>query len=260
MARVLRLGRRGREFESRHPDKVNDVKTVPYQKKFGYSYAFGVFPTIELLENRSKDVIKVMLNSRGKSSSGVQKIQALCNKLQIKTEWAEGLITKIGGNVNTYAVGVFQKYAMKLEAGVNHLVLVSPEDTGNLGTILRTCLGFGIKNVVIIKPAVDIFDPKTVRASMGSVFKINFQYYDDFELYRQEHKNSFYCFMTNATEELSTVEFTKPYSLVFGSESAGLSQEFFTYGKAVFIKQTKDIDSLNLAVAVAVSLYKTFKE
>jgi len=239
---------------------MNDVKTVPYQKKFGYSYAFGVFPTIELLENRPKDVIKVMLSSRGKSSPGVQKIQALCNKFQIKTEWAEGLITKIGGNVNTYAVGVFQKYAMKLEAGVNHLVLVSPEDTGNLGTILRTCLGFGIKNLAIIKPAVDIFDPKTVRASMGSVFKINFQYYDDFELYRQEHKNNLYCFMTNAKDELSATEFSEPFSLVFGSESAGLPKDFVNFGKSVFIKQSKHIDSLNLAVAVAVSLYKTFKE
>ena len=239
---------------------MNDVKTVPYQKKFGYSYAFGVFPTIELLENKPKEVIKIMFSSRGKSNSGVQKIINLCKKLQIKTEWNDGLITKIGGNDNTYAVSVFSKYSGRVCAGENHLVLISPEDTGNLGTILRTCLGFGIKNVVIIKPAVDIFDPKTVRASMGSVFKINFQYYDDFELYRREHKNSLFCFMTDATEELSTVEFTKPYSLVFGSEGAGLPKDLANFGKSVFIKQSKQIDSLNLAVAVAVSLYETFKE
>jgi len=238
---------------------MNDVKTVPYQKKFGYSYAFGVFPTIELLENKPKEVIKVMLSSRGKSNSGVQKIISLCSKHQIKTEWSDGLISRIGGNKNTYAVGVFQKYSCKINNEENLIILVSPEDTGNLGTVLRSCLGFGIDNLVIIKPAVDVFDPKTVRASMGSIFKIKFQYFDDFDKYRLEHKNNLYLFMTNGKEELSGVEFTSPFALVFGSESAGLPKEFASLGKSVFVKQSGQIDSLNLASVVAISLYEAFK-
>lgn len=239
---------------------MKDVKVAPYQKKFSYSYAIGVYPTIELLENKSKEVIKVILSSRGKQNSGVQKILGLCAKNQIRAEWNDGLIPKIGGNPSTYAVGIFDKYSEKIEKDRNHLVLVNPEDAGNLGTIFRTCLGFGISDVAIIKPAVDVFDPKTIRASMGSVFKIDFQYFDDFDQYRMEHKNSLYLFMTDAKEELSVIDFKNPFSLVFGSESAGLPVEFSTYGKTVYIKQSEKIDSLNLSVAVAVSLYESAKK
>ena len=55
---------------------------------------------------------------------------------------------------------------------------------GNLGTILRSCLGFGMKDIAIIKPGVDIFDPKVVRASMGSIFSLNISYFNSFEDYK----------------------------------------------------------------------------
>ena len=54
---------------------------------------------------------------------------------------------------------------------------------GNMGTIIRTCVGFGIKNLAVIEPAVDIFNPKVVRASMGAVFHVNICRYDSFDTY-----------------------------------------------------------------------------
>jgi len=61
---------------------------------------------------------------------------------------------------------------MELEKEENHIVLVEPRNMGNVGTIIRTMLGFGYRNLVMIGPAVDIFDPMVIRSTMGALFKL----------------------------------------------------------------------------------------
>ena len=60
-----------------------------------------------------------------------------------------------------------------------------PSDMGNLGTIIRTAVGFGCTDIGIISPAVDAYNPKVIRGSMGSFFKVNLQYFDSFEEYKE---------------------------------------------------------------------------
>jgi len=238
---------------------MKDVRIIPYMKKLEHTYSIGVFPTIELLENKPETVVKVLLHSRGKQNSGVQKILGICTRKGIKTEFNDGLFNKIGGNDNSYAIGVFMKYEDKIEIDQNHLVLVSPEDGGNLGTMIRSALGFGITNLAIIRPGVDRFDPKVVRASMGAIFQFNVEYFDDFDTYKRDYKNKCYIFMTSASKELSQIKFTTPYSLVFGSESAGLSSEYENKGELVYIRQSDKVDSLNLSIAAGIAMYTASK-
>lgn len=238
---------------------MKDVPIKPYIKKYGHSYSFGVYPTLELLKYRRAEVIKVLLHTKGKQNDGVKKIIQDCQRNHIKFEYADGVINKLSNSENTYAVGVFQKYKNGIEVGANHLVLVNPEDMGNLGTIIRTAIGFGVKNLAIIKPGVDCFDPKVVRSSMGSLFQINIEYFDYFEDYKKVHKNKPYLFMIDGDKELSGVKFQKPFSLVFGSESAGLDESMRKFEETVFIKQSKGVDSLNLSISVGVALYESMK-
>lgn len=235
---------------------MKDVRLIPYLKKLEHSYTLGVFPTIELMENKPDQVIKIIFHPRGKQNKGVQKLVSLCLKNNVRTEWNDGLIKKLGGNDNTYAVGVFDKYLGKIETGKNHLVLVNPEDSGNLGTMLRTALAFGVENVAIIRPAVDIFDPKTIRASMGSAFRVNIEYFDDFDAYTKAHQNKCYLFMTDGAKKLHQVVFESPFALVFGGESSGLSKEYRKYGQTVIIPQTDKVDSLNLSIAAGIAMYE----
>jgi len=234
---------------------MKDVRLIPYVKKLEHSYAIGVFPVIELLENKANEVVKVFFQSRAKDNSGVKKIVEICKRNNIRMEWNDGTIKKLGGTDNAYAIAAFMKYKTTLVPNENHVVLVNPEDTGNLGTIIRSGLGFGIRNFAIISPGVDVFDPKTVRASMGAIFSANIQYFPDFESYTKEHKNNCYTFMVHGKDELSTIKFKKPFSLVFGSESAGLPADYFILGTPVLINQTDDVDSLNLSIAAGVAMY-----
>ena len=138
--------------------------------------------------------------------------------------------------------------------------MVNPGDMGNLGTIIRTMIGFGIEDLAIIRPGVDIFDPKAIRASMGAMFQIRFKYYDSFDDYLKEHQHNIYCLMLKGATSIHHTPIQKPYSVVFGNESSGLPDEFLNYGKSVLIPHTSRIDSLNLSMALGITLYEFTKE
>ncbi|MDE7257750.1 MAG: TrmH family RNA methyltransferase, partial [Lachnospiraceae bacterium] len=161
---------------------------------------------------------------------------------------------------NCIVIGVFKKYQCKLNHNDNHVVLGNPSDTGNLGTIIRSCVGFGITNLAIIEPAVDIFHPKVIRASMGAVFKMNFEYFSCFSRYDQEYGNDreYYPFMLNGVYRLGTFEHpgNKSYSLIFGNEASGLDDSYLKVGKSVVISHAHSIDSLNLSMAVGIGIYE----
>lgn len=229
-----------------------------YKKEFDYSYTLGVFPTIELLKNRTEEVLHVFLSSKGDKNAGIDKIIDICNEKGITYETNDKTINRISKKGNVYAVGVFRKYEDKLREG-NHLVLVNPGDMGNLGTIIRTAMGFWINDIAIISPGVDKFDPRVARGSMGAIFSSNIEYFDSFEEYMGRFpNNSRYAFMLRADEYLDEVSTVKePYSLIFGNESSGLDEDYFSKNsKGIKINQSENIDSLNLAISIGIALFK----
>ncbi|OQY37588.1 MAG: hypothetical protein B6243_00235 [Anaerolineaceae bacterium 4572_5.2] len=114
-----------------------------YNKDLPYSYSLGVFPTIELLSKRAKHTLGVILHSKGKRNKGLEKIRFLCEKNDIPLTEDDKTIQRIARKGNVYAVGVFEKYHAPLSHNQDHIVLVNPNGMGNLGTIIRSMLGFG---------------------------------------------------------------------------------------------------------------------
>lgn len=227
-----------------------------YDKDAPHAYTFGVFPTLELLRHQTRRVVEVLLHAQGERNEGIDKIIALCDHARIPCTLDDKQVERLSPKENTYAVGVFQKYYPKLDPATNHLVLVNPGDMGNLGTTIRTMLGFGVGNLALIRPAVDIFDPRAVRASMGATFQLAFDYFDSFEAYRAAFEaHHLYPFMTDGTVSLPDADFQPPFALVFGSESSGLTPDYHTMGTSVSIPQRPAIDSLNLSVAIGIALY-----
>lgn len=237
-----------------------DPALKPYRRDFGYSYSLGVFPTLELLYAQPRNVLKVLISSRGEKNEGVRKLVALCNQLDINSETNDRAIERLSQKENTFALGVFRKYEADLETGKDHVVLEHPGDMGNLGTIMRTMLGFGVLDLALLRPAVDIFDPRVVRASMGAIFRLRCLYFDTFDAYtRAAGERRIYPFMTDGRALLHSTQFVQPFSLVFGNESSGLSSEFREIGTSTTIKHSPRIDSLNLPMAVGIALYEATK-
>ncbi len=236
-------------------ENANVQQIKPYKKDSSYSYTLGAFPTYELIKARPEQVIKVLVDS---SFTDQDKLKNLCEERQIPLEYNNKLIARLSDKENCYVAGVFHKYSTALSPDQPHIVLVNPSNMGNLGTILRTGVGFGIHNIAIILPGADIYNPKTVRSSMGALFRLNFCQYQSFEEYRKQFgKHEIFTFMLNGERTLTLEEVPKVslYSLVFGNEATGLDASFLEVGTSIFIPQSPEVDSLNLTIAVGIGAY-----
>ena len=228
-----------------------------YSSDLPYSYAAGVYPSLTLLEKAPQRAMRLLLSDKA-AGSGVEKLRRLCAEHGVREEIAPKALSRILGKENVYAAVVFAKWQAELAHDRPHIVLHHPMDEGNLGTIQRTMLGFGYYDLAIIRPAADPFDPKVARAAMGALFSLNIRQYDDFASYRAEYPaHALYPFMLDGATPLEqAAEAARaPYTLVFGNEGAGLPPEFAGLGQTVKIRQSGEIDSLNLAVSVAVAAY-----
>ncbi len=227
-----------------------------YKKEFPYSYTLGPFPTFELLSSHPKEVLGVYYSEEFRER---EKLCTLCEKLGVPCQPGQRVLERIAQKEVCYAAGVFRKYEGRLQGDKPHIVLVNPSDMGNLGTILRTILAFGIHDLAIIGAGADIWNPKTVRASMGALFHIEFEQFEDFPSYLERYgeRREIFPFMLDGGTVLTpeSCPETGCYTLVFGNEASGLPSEFQKYGKSLFIPQSDAVDSLNLAVSVAIGTY-----
>jgi len=231
-----------------------------YKSTHETSYTLGITLTIELLKYRPDLVSVVYIHSSMTRNESYDKIFYLCNKHKVPLVENDKVFMKLSEKENCYAIGVFNKFETDIDSNKNHLVLHCPSNAGNLGTIIRSMVGFGVHHLIIIKPAIDLFNPKTIRASMGSIFHIHFKIYDSFETYFYECQNrSFYPLMLNAKHVLGQIETKEPFSLIFGNESSGLDDYFLQVGTPIKILHEDTIDSLNLPIAVSISLYEVTK-
>ena len=157
-----------------------------YKKEDGVSYALGAAPTLELLLHKPKAAAAVYVHSAFEKGEAFYKLSALCEKNDVEMVFSDKPFSLLSGKENCFVIGAFQKFESPLNQKENHVVLVNPSNMGNLGTIVRTAAGFHAGNLAVVRPAADLFDPRTVRASMGAVFRINFGYFDSFQDYLKE--------------------------------------------------------------------------
>lgn len=226
-----------------------------YKKNNEYSYTLGAFPTMELINARPESVRCVYIHSKYDGSVDIDKV---CKEKGIEVRYSDKAINRISTKENCMIVGIFDKFKCELHNDQSHVLLVNPSDMGNMGTIIRSMLGFGIKDLAIISPCADIFNPKTVRASMGAIFKMRYKMYNSFDEYKAEHGNhDMFPFMLDGERTLCINDRPKSelFTLIYGNEATGLPSFYKKVGQSIFIPQTKDVDSLNLPISVGIGCF-----
>lgn len=230
----------------------------PYDRDLPYSYAPGLFPALECLRRAPELARRVLVSEKLKPGEGEERLRELAKGAGVRVEVADRALARLSGKENCFAAAVFEKRETPLSEGCPHVVLHRPMDEGNLGTILRTLLGFGIVDIGVVRPAADVFDPRVVRASMGALFSLRVTCFDAFDAYREGYPaHALYPFMLDGAVPLEDAAAAREarYTLVFGNEGSGLPPEFAQMGRAVRIPHSRDIDSLNLSVAAAIGAY-----
>ncbi len=225
-----------------------------YRKEEDHTYSFGAFPTMELLTLRPDLVIEIILSS---SFTDLDQWKGFLDSNHINYRISDKDVGRLATKGNVYVVGVFQKEMSPVQ-DYNHVVCDAISDMGNLGNICRTMIAFGVFDLVTIGKTCDIYHPKTVRASMGALFRIRHTHYERIEDYiRDFGDHQLQLFMlSDEAEALNKVAIPDKWALVFGNEGSGLPKDYSKLGKSVIIPQSPYVDSLNLTTAVAIGLYQ----
>ncbi len=144
------------------------------------------------------------------------------------------------------------------------LLLYKLQDPGNLGTIIRVAEAGGIKGIIITDGTVDPYNPKTVRATMGSIFRMPIAKVDDVRSFIRKVKDLGYKgigFFPKAEKEYFNEDLTGSIILTFGHEATGLPDEI---GRLMDIRlkipMSGDMESLNVAVSAAVVIYECVRQ
>ncbi len=129
-------------------------------------------------------------------------------------------------------------------------------DPGNLGTIIRLCDWFGIKDLLCSKETVDCFNPKVIQATMGSITRVNISYVDLADFLSKAEPPVFGAFMEG--EAVYKKQLPNSGILVMGNEANGISKQVeATIGEKISIPRFGDLqatESLNVATATAILL------
>lgn len=160
-----------------------------------------------------------------------------------------------GGPVFTVAIPK-QTEKVRVERAI---VLENLQDPGNVGTVIRTANAFNIDAVILVGACADLYNPKTVRASMGAIFRqrVLQMSIEELEAFAEEQALPLFgAALSDNAADLRNVEIHRA-AVAIGSEGRGLSDELLgVCGGEIIIPMNPDSESLNAAVAASVIMWE----
>lgn len=134
------------------------------------------------------------------------------------------------------------------------LVLDNIQDPGNLGTIIRIADWFGVEQIVCSPDSADIYNPKVVQSTMGSIARVKV-YYRDLEEWLDSQKDILIYAASLDGQDVTSMEKIKEGIIIFGNESKGISSEIMSLTNIkITIPQKGKAESLNVGVATGIIL------
>lgn len=147
--------------------------------------------------------------------------------------------------------------------GKHIVVLDGVQDPGNVGTIIRTADAAGLDGVLLSTQCADVFSPKVLRATMGSIFRMNLRTTDDLpgELTKLREKGySILSSQLDGTPFYEREKVAEKFALIIGNEGNGVSEQVQqTATHRVRLPMRGGAESLNAAIAAAIMMYELMR-
>lgn len=225
-----------------------------YRQQYGEFVAEGLRFVQEALENQAARVI--LLDE--KQSSFLEQLSAGDVPVYLVKE---GLLAKALNTVNPQgiaAIAVQKEWEWQDVAGMHQIVVIDGvQDPGNLGTIMRTALASDTQAMICLKGTVDLYNDKTLRSTMGAVFRLPVYHIDDAEeMCKDLHRWGFQLAVADirAEQYYHQMQFPEKTALVVSNEANG--PQLIKEGDImVKIPLYQDAESLNVAVAAGILMY-----
>jgi RNA methyltransferase, TrmH family len=209
-------------------------------------------PYIFLSEEALERWQSFQLNEMLQSASKLYIVKEAILKLLSSTETPQGVIAVVNQN------------NMHLEIKEGFYVLVDKlQDPGNMGTIIRSAHAAGAAGVITTKGTVDIYNEKTLRSTMGSIFNIPIIEDKDLSII-DSLKNSGFKLIVSSLEDSKNfydVDLTDNVIIAVGNEGSGISEEIYKLGDMkVKIPMPGNAESLNAGAAASIMMFETVRQ
>lgn len=174
------------------------------------------------------------------------------------------LFKSISDTVNTQGImAIANKKTVQEPENLGETVLFLDEvnDPGNLGTIIRSAAAFDVKNIYLSSNSCDVYNEKTIRASMGAIFNVNF-FYTSYEKLKELNNKGYYILGASLDGEIydNKVYYDKKVVLLMGNEAKGISDKALEAADfKIKIAMSNKVESLNLSAATTILLYERYK-
>ncbi len=195
--------------------------------------------------------------------------EILANDVRFKVEGilffevSEAILKKLSSQDSGTSVLAVCKKQNSREIKGNVCMLDGVQDPGNLGTILRSCVAFGIDTLVSSLATVDFYNEKVIRASEGSLFHLNLLKKDLKEMIKELKKQDYVIYATNVHKGTNIKEMTlnNKYAIIMGNEGNGVEEAVqYLADELLYIPMSEGVESLNVGVATSILLYEFYKE
>lgn len=144
------------------------------------------------------------------------------------------------------------------------LILENIQDPGNLGTMLRSGEGAGVTGVILSKGSADIYNPKVIRSTMGSIFRMPFIYVENLaEMIKKLSANGIntYAAHLKGTKNYDEFDYTKPTAFLVGNEGNGLTKETADAAtEYILIPMKGEVESMNAATSAAILTFEASRQ
>ncbi len=166
-----------------------------------------------------------------------------------------GRISSLKNPADVLAVIKIPKTEKKIDLKGINIVLDDIKDPGNLGTIIRTCDWFGVKNIYCSEETVDIYNPKVIQSSMGSIARVNVIYTDIKKMIMNVNVQVYASVIKG--KDLNDIKIDSNSLIIFGNESRGISKSIKNIvSEKITINKIGSAESLNVASSAAIILNK----
>lgn len=241
--------------------QIIKLQQKKYRYEFGEFLLEGVKGIEEAIKNKA-EVLTVVIDGARRGERDIQRVRELAEGQGIGISFCG---RKDIGDIKTTdtfsgvlaIVGLPETEPEDLLNDSPIIALDGIKDPGNLGTIIRTADWFGVENILLSEDCVEVFNPKTVRSTMGSLFHVNIYESTNIVQDIQSLKKEQYSVITLDLhgKPLSSLPHRTKTVFIFGSESHGVSKRLAGLAEAYTISGKGEAESLNVAVSVGIVLH-----
>ncbi len=253
--------KKGRDKEKRFIAEGEKLTYEAIEASLPIEYIF-------ISQSKAEKIIPRLRERGNDENSKNPVVQVLADSVfeKISTETAPQGVISVIKHLDFFSQSdIIYKEEFSQNACGRSIVLCSVRDPGNLGSAIRSAVAFGVENIILSDDCADIYNPKTVRGAMGSLFRVKVTRVSDLLKYIEAMhsfgRRVFAAELSASAKPLGEIKLTKWDAVIIGNEGHGIPEEISAAcDSGIYIPISSKTESLNASVAAAIFMWEQSKE